>query len=106
MRMKHTQVSIKWKEGLHLRPAAQLVKRALAFESSILLKVKERTADATSILAILMLAATMGSTIEIEARGIDENEAVAAITSVLEGEQDEVPADPSMIHSHGESKPG
>jgi len=101
--MKRKEVLIKLKEGLHLRPAAQLVKRAIAFESSIFLKVKERSADATSILAILMLAATMGSTIEIEANGADENEAVAAITSVLEGDQDDASVDASTIHNQGES---
>lgn len=82
--MKHSQVSIKWTEGLHLRPAARVVKRARSFQSSILLKIGQRVADAQNILAIMLLCGTFGSVVDLEVSGGDEDEALAAIVSVFE----------------------
>ena len=84
--MKRAKVSIPWEEGLHLRPATKLVKSALSFQSTISLKSNGRTADARSILAVLLLCATLGSVLELEASGADEDQALAAITSVFESD--------------------
>lgn len=84
--MKRSQVSIPWKEGLHLRPATRLVERAKAFRSSVSLKVNERLADGRSILAILLLCATFGSVVDLEVSGEDEEQALAAVTAVFESE--------------------
>ena len=83
---------IRRKEGLHLRPAAQVVHLARSFQSSVSLKVQKRTADARNIMSILMLCATMGTTIEVEAIGSDEAEASAAICAALSAETDELPS--------------
>ena len=81
--MKYSQVSIPWKEGLHLRTAAKLAKLARSFQSSVSLRYEERLADAQSILAILLLCATFGSVVTLEASGADEDQALAAITNVF-----------------------
>ena len=86
--MKRSQVSIPWREGLHARPATRLVRRALGFRSSIRLKVGQRMADARSIFAVLLLCASFGSVVEVEVSGTDEDQALAAITSVFEDETD------------------
>ena len=59
--MKSSKVSIPWKQGLHLRSAADIVENANSFESSIELKVNKKTANARSIFSILLLTATMGT---------------------------------------------
>ena len=82
--MKRSQVSVPWKEGLHLRPAAQLVTRAQTFRSAISLRVNHRMANARSILAILLLSASFGSVVDLEASGDDEDQAIAAVTSVFD----------------------
>jgi len=82
--MKTAQVRIPWKDGLHARPAASVVKHAHKFHSEISLKFGDRTANARSILNILLLCASMGSVIEIEACGDDEDTAVDSIQRVFD----------------------
>ncbi|GAA5483075.1 HPr family phosphocarrier protein [Haloferula sargassicola] len=81
--MKRARITIPWKEGLHLRPAALLVRSARAFQSSISLKMGERMADARSIIAIMLLSASFGTTVELEASGSDEDAAIEALTAVF-----------------------
>lgn len=57
--------------GLHARPAARLAQEAQRFEADIELVLGEQHVDAKSILDILTLAASAGSTIELRARGAD-----------------------------------
>ena len=84
--MRHSRIQIRWKEGLHLRPAALLVKHAGDFRSSILLKVNGRMANARSILGLLLLCATIGTMVDLEVSGEDEDAAFSSITSILETE--------------------
>jgi phosphotransferase system HPr (HPr) family protein len=77
--MKTTTVIVPWQEGMHLRRAGNLVKLATQFRSSILCRLGERVADARSVLSILILCAGLGATLEIEASGPDEREAIQAI---------------------------
>jgi multiphosphoryl transfer protein len=81
--MKHAQVRIPWKEGLHLRPAAWLVHLAKASKSVICLKVGAKVADARSILAILLLCAVAGMVVDVEITGEDEDGVLTSITSVF-----------------------
>lgn len=64
---------------MHLRRAGNLVKLATQFRSSILCRLGERVADARSVLSILILCAGLGATLEIEASGPDEREAIQAV---------------------------
>ena len=77
--MKTTTVIVPWKEGMHLRRAGTLVKLAMQFRSSILCRLGEKVADARSVIAILILCAGLGTTLEIEASGPDEREAIRAV---------------------------
>ena len=92
--MKRARVSVPWKEGLHLRVAADLVRRAQEFRSSINLKVKEQVADAGSIFSVLMLCATLGAVVDIEVSGEDEEAAFDAVASIFQVPDAEFPEEP------------
>src|SRR5271170_6030715 len=81
--MKRSKVVISWREGLHLRPAAHLVRLSKRFRSTILLKCSGKVADLRSILSILSLCATMGTALDIEATGDDEQDAARAVEQVF-----------------------
>jgi phosphocarrier protein HPr len=69
--------------GLHARPAAEFVKLANKFQSEILVSKDGLEVNGKSILGVMMLAAEMGSTIEIRARGADARKAVEALASLV-----------------------
>lgn len=82
--MQRRSVTIINKLGLHARAAAKLVNTASSFESRINLFCNGQTADAKSIMGLMMLAASQGTEMEIVAEGTDEAEAVSALTALLE----------------------
>lgn len=67
-------------KGLHTRPATELVKCAQVYKSQIFLVYQGLNVNAKSLLGILMLAASRGAKIDIEAEG---NDAEAAVTAIL-----------------------
>ena len=68
--------------GLHARPAAQLVHIAGKFKSAVSIRRAGGSwADCRSVLALLMLAATCGTELEVQASGCDAREAMDAIGS-------------------------
>ncbi|MCB1109496.1 MAG: HPr family phosphocarrier protein [Chlamydiia bacterium] len=69
-------------KGLHTRPATELVKCAQNFRSQIFLVYQGLNVNAKSLLGILMLAATRGAKIDVEAEGPDASEAVEALTKL------------------------
>ena len=79
--MDETSVKVVNNLGLHARAAAQLVRLAGTFESTIkiILPDKGVFADAKSILNLLTLAASNGTELHVQAEGPDENEALAAV---------------------------
>ena len=77
-------ISIINKLGLHARASAKLTKLAGGFKSEIHLIRNARRVNAKSIMGVMMLAAGMGSEIEIEADGPDEVEAMAALRGLIE----------------------
>jgi phosphocarrier protein HPr len=81
--MKRSKVVVSWREGLHLRPAARLVQLSKQFRSTIFLKCSGKVADLRSILSILSLCATIGTVIDIEARGDDEQDATRAVEQIF-----------------------
>jgi len=76
--------SIVNEKGLHTRPSTELVKCASKFKAEISLSYQDLTVNAKSLLGILMLAATKGSKIQIEAEGDDAKEAIDAITELAQ----------------------
>ena len=81
--MQTRQVNVANTLGIHARVAAQIVHLASSFKCSVSLAFNGRTANARHILAVMMLAASVGSTIMIEASGPDEAEAVEALTTLI-----------------------
>ena len=73
--------------GLHARAAALLVRTASAFESALRLERADGTAsaDAKSILSVLMLAASRGTELVVTAEGADEVEALGALSALFAG---------------------
>jgi len=82
--MKQLQFVIPWKTGLHLGPAARLVRLAKKSKCVICLKVGDRVADARSILAVLLLCAAAGMIVNCEVDGEDEDEVLTSISSVFD----------------------
>lgn len=83
------QVEICNNKGLHARASAKFVKLASSFESQIHVIKDDNTVDALSIMGLLMLAASKGSTIEIEAEGTDAEAAVTALVELVANRFDE-----------------
>ena len=77
------------KLGLHARAAAKLIDLASGFESSIRICRDGREADAKSIMKVMMLAASKGTSLEVVAQGDDAAEAVEAIERLVTGRFDE-----------------
>ena len=77
------------KLGLHARASTKFTQVANQFSSDIAVIRDETRVNAKSIMGVMMLAATKGSVIEIEANGADEVEAVAAIKALVNNYFDE-----------------
>jgi phosphocarrier protein len=69
--------------GIHARPASMIVKCLLEFESEIFIEKDGKRVNGKSIMGILMLAASKGSTIRVEAEGSDAQEALDAIEELV-----------------------
>jgi phosphocarrier protein len=81
--MKQSQLTVQWRDGLHIRPAARLVRLAQNFRSSIVLRANGRIADARSILSVMLLCAALGTVIDVEASGADEEQALRAVENAF-----------------------
>ncbi len=71
------------KLGLHARAASKLVKLTAGFSSTIKLISREQEVDAKSIMGILMLAATQGTTLKLTVDGEDEVKAADAVAALF-----------------------
>ncbi len=71
------------KLGLHARAAAKFVSTATRFESSVKIAKDERIVDGKSIMSVMMLAASCGTTVQICADGPDEAVAMQAIKDLI-----------------------
>lgn len=81
--MIKTPITISNKLGLHARASAKLTKLAASFESEVHLSRNGRRVNAKSIMGVMMLAAGLGSEIELEVEGRDEAAAAAAIAALF-----------------------
>ncbi|NEX19157.1 HPr family phosphocarrier protein [Thiorhodococcus mannitoliphagus] len=71
------------KLGLHARAAAKLVQCATSFESQIDIERCAQSVNCKSIMGVMMLAASQGTTVTVEAKGNDEEEAIMAIGTLI-----------------------
>ena len=83
--MIKSNISISNKLGLHARASAKLTKLAGSFASDVFLSRNGRRVNAKSIMGVMMLAAGLGSEIEIEVDGADEQAAMDAIRALIDG---------------------
>lgn len=71
------------KLGLHARAASKLVSTASEFESDIQLRCNGQKVDAKSIMGIMMLAAGIGTEVELIADGPDEKDAISTLNALF-----------------------
>jgi phosphocarrier protein HPr len=81
--MIKTQINISNKLGLHARASAKLTKLASGFQSDVFMSRNGRRVNAKSIMGVMMLAAGLGSEVELEISGADEQSAMDAITALI-----------------------
>jgi phosphocarrier protein HPr len=72
------------KLGLHARASAKLTKLAGGFAADVHLSRNGRRVNAKSIMGVMMLAAGIGTEIEIETEGADEQAAMDAIVALID----------------------
>lgn len=77
------EVVVQNQVGLHARPATFFIQKANEFKSSIWVEKNERKVNAKSLLGVLSLGITKGTTINIIADGVDEEEAVASLVALI-----------------------
>lgn len=79
------QITVCNEEGLHARPASQLVQAVRNMKCDIRMSVHEgEEIDAKSILGVMMLAAERGTKLMVRAKGDEAEEAINAIARLLE----------------------
>ena len=81
--MIKTRTTISNKLGLHARASAKFTKLAGSFRSEVWMSKGERRVNAKSIMGVMMLAAGIGSSVEIETSGADEQPAMNALLALV-----------------------
>ena len=81
--MVERSVKIVNKNGLHARPAAEVVKAASKFKSEITIVRDDLEVNGKSIMGVMMLAAEFGATLTIRANGPDAQQAVDGIAELI-----------------------
>jgi phosphocarrier protein len=81
--MPNREVTIVNKLGLHARAAAKLVTVASGFGAEIKLRRGEREVNGKSIMGVMMLAASQGTQIELQAEGDDADPALDALERLI-----------------------
>jgi phosphocarrier protein len=81
--MIRTTATISNKLGLHARASAKLTKLASSFQCEVHMSRSGRRINAKSIMGVMMLAAGIGSEVEIETDGADEEAAMKALLALI-----------------------
>jgi len=71
------------KRGLHARAAAKFVKCAEQYQADIVVSKDENQVSGTSIMGLMMLAASKGTSINVAVSGQQAEEALAAIEALV-----------------------
>ncbi|MFI3314016.1 MAG: HPr family phosphocarrier protein [Eubacteriales bacterium] len=77
------QSIVKCESGLHNKQATYFIQKANEYKSSIWVEVEERRINAKSLLGVLSMGITKGTSVTIIAEGADEEDAVAALSDML-----------------------
>ncbi len=86
---RQTSVTIVNRLGMHARPAMAFVDLANQFRSAVTVRKAQQAVDGKSIMQMMMLAATKGTELEVEAVGPDADEAIDALTALVKRKFDE-----------------
>ncbi|AJE98624.1 MULTISPECIES: HPr family phosphocarrier protein [Pandoraea] len=81
--MLRQETTIVNKLGLHARASAKLTQLAAKFQSEVWLTRNGRRINAKSIMGVMMLAAGIGSKVEVETEGTDEQQAMDEILALI-----------------------
>jgi len=87
--MLEQEIEIINKLGLHARASAKLVSTAAHFASRVEVEFGSHTADAKSIMSVMMLAASVGSIVILRTNGEDEQAAMDAVAALINNYFDE-----------------
>ena len=77
------EVRIENRNGLHARPAAEIVKAAAKFRSEVTIRRDDMEVNGKSIMGVMMLAAEYGTTLWLKASGDDAEQAVDALAALV-----------------------
>jgi len=81
--MSSRQLTVENRLGLHARASAQVVRCLGPFEANLLFRFRGREINPKSIMGLMLLAASRGSVIEVEAEGADADAALEALTQLF-----------------------
>lgn len=81
--MIKTTVTISNKLGLHARASAKLTKLASSYPCHVHMSRNDRRVNAKSIMGVMMLAAGLGSSVELECEGEREDDAMKALIALI-----------------------
>ena len=80
------EVLVQNKAGLHARPATFFIQKANEYKSTIWVEKEERRVNAKSLLGVLSLGIVKGTAVNIVADGVDENEAIATLSELIDSD--------------------
>lgn len=83
--MAERSVRVLNRNGLHARPAAEIVKAASKFKSDITILRDDLEVNGKSIMGVMMLAAECGSTLILRASGPDAEDAITILAELITG---------------------
>jgi phosphocarrier protein len=83
--MLKEEIQISNKLGLHARASAKLTQLASKYRAEVWITRNGRRVNAKSIMGVMMLAAAKGSMIELEVDGADEQDAIDALSALING---------------------
>ena len=81
--MPERSVQIVNRNGLHARPAAEIVKTAARFSADVTIARDDVEVNGKSIMGVMMLAAEFGSTVRLKADGADADAALEALSVLI-----------------------
>ena len=81
--MQERKLTIVNRLGIHARAAAKLVTLCTRYASNVVIVANGRRAGGRHFIAILLLSASMGVQVSVEASGPDEVEAITAVTRLI-----------------------
>ncbi len=86
--MIQKSVEVQLPNGLEARTVAMLVQVASQYESTMYIHVNEKKVNAKSIMGMMTLALNAGDSLEVEAEGTDEIQAIDAVEAYLTGKNE------------------